>query len=172
MPNIILVQNDYNSYHDLRRVINYISRSGIVGAYAADCNYACEQFIMVKEAFAKRDYIQLKHFIISFSSQDFYRLTIDECLQLGFKIGKTFKEYQMVYAVHYDTEHIHLHVVMNTTSFVDGRQYSDGIRGFSNLKRVLQRLFPKSNVRLYFSYPKSECNRFSYTSEDEFLRIG
>ncbi len=171
MPNIILVQNNYQDQGSLRRTLNYILHSDITGGYAIDPNHAFQQMCLVKRAFHKEDGVQLKHFIISFSNRDLYGLDFDEILDLGFWVGQIFHEYQMVYAVHTNTIHVHLHIVMNTVSFLNGGKYSDGRVGFLKLRAELQKLFPKSNVGLFWSDPQSEVNRYSYSEGDYLLRI-
>ena len=33
------------------------------------------------------------------------------------------KEYQAIYAVHENTESLHIHIVMNSVSYIDGHRY-------------------------------------------------
>lgn len=171
MPNIIIAQNVYPDRASLHRVLTYVLRSEIVGGYAIDPNYATSQMNLIKDTFHKCDGKQLYHFFISFSTAEMYRLTFDEVLDIGFRIGQLFEKYQMVYAIHTDKSHVHLHVVMNSVSFTDGYKYSGGQSYFFALKAMLQQEFPDSDVGIYRSYPQSSCNRYSHSAEDEFLRI-
>lgn len=171
MPNIILTENVYPDSASLRRVLDYVTRSGIVGGYAIDPDHAYSQISLIKRLFHKCDGKQLYHFFVSFTNGEMYRLTFDEILNVGFRIGQLFQNYQMVYAVHADTSHVHLHVVMNSVSFIDGYKYSGGLSFFFALKTMLQQEFPSSEVGIYRSYPQSPCNRFSHSKEDAFLRI-
>ena len=172
MSNIILIENTYPDSASLSSVLNYIFRSGIIGGYALDPQNAYHQMMMVKRAFHKEDGVQLKHFVVSFSTAEMYRYDTDDLLRLGFEIGQLFQEYQLAYAIHYDTEHIHLHCVMNTVSFVDGHKYSGGLSLFWALRKKLERRFPRSDVGIYRSLPNSSLNRYSNTNEDYLLRIG
>lgn len=171
MSNIILVQNNYQDQGSLRRTLNYILHSDIIGGYAIDPNHAFQQMCLIKRVFHKEDGVQLKHFIISFSNKDLCGLNFDEILDIGFWIGQVFCKYQMAFAVHTNADHVHLHIVMNTVSFLDGRKYSDGWAGFLKLRAELQKLFSKSNVGLFRSDPQSEVNRYSYSEGDYVLRI-
>lgn len=171
MPNIILIQNEYLDRHSLENVLKYVLRSDIVGGYALDPAHAFQQMCFVKRAFHKTEGVQLKHFIIAFTGADLYRMDFDDILKLGFWVGQIFCEYQVAFAVHTDTRHIHLHLVMNTVSFLTGRKYSDGNVGFLRLRGELQRKIPRSDVGLYWSDPRSRCNKYSYTEDDELLRI-
>lgn len=171
MPKIILIDNDYPNKDSLSRVINYVLRSDLTGGYAVDPAHAFRQMCFVKQAFHKEDGVQLKHFIISFAFGELCRMDFDDILRLGFWVGEVFAEYQVVYAIHVDTRHVHLHLVMNTVSFTDGRKYCDGNVGFLKLRSKLQERFPKSDVGLYWSDPRSRYNKFSNTENDYLLRI-
>lgn len=171
MPNVIIINQDYYDAISLKNVTNYVKRLGIFGGYALDPSHAFDQMILVKRKFHKTNGIQLKHFLISFSNSEMYRLDFDDLLNIGFQTGVLFAEYQMVYGVHYDTAHFHLHVAMNTVSFVDGHKYSDGLAVFWKLKSWLQQMFPKSLVNVYYSIPNT-VNEFSFTGEDYLTQIG
>lgn len=171
MPNIVIVQNDYPDLASLSRVVNYAESSGIIGGYGLDPYHAFSQMKMVKACFHKPDGILLIHFFITFTTAEAFRISVDEILDIGFQTGQLFGEFQMVYGVHFDSNYMHLHVVMNTVSFVDGHKYSRGRAGFLNLKRMLQDRFPKSDVGIYKSISKSDCNRYTFSYEDDLLRI-
>lgn len=171
MPNIILVNRDYLDANALKNATTYVMRLGIIGGYAIDPNHAYDQMMLIKTAFHKTEGVQLKHFVVTFSTRELYRLDFDDILNLGFQIGKFFGEYQMVYGVHYDTDHFHLHCALNTVSFVDGHKYCDGLSGFWELKKMLQQLFPRSYVNIFRSFPGT-INEYSFTDEDYLLQIG
>ena len=151
MPNLILVRNEYQDYRALYRVLDYVLRSNLCGGYGIDPNKAYEQMLLVKEAYHKRTGVQLKHFFLTFSDQEMIYLSFQDILNIGFEIGKYFEEYQMAYAIHLDSNHTHLHFVMNATSFLDGHKYSDGLSKFNALCRYMRERFPKFEVHLFQS---------------------
>ena len=171
MPNIILISNTYPDGATLLRVLNYVLNAGETAGYALDPSHAYRCMQMVKIGFHKQEGVQLLHFIISFSTAEMYRTTTEEVMEIGYQIGCLFQEFQMVQGLHFDSGHIHLHVVMNLVSFRDGHRYSGGLAGFWRLRSMLQERFPQSDVGIYRSIPNSDCNRFSGTEEDDLLRI-
>ena len=172
MPNLVLIQNTYTDNASLFRVLEYVLRTGIIGGYALDPEHAYQQMMMVKKAFHKTGGVQLKHFFVSLSNRDMERAGIDDLLRLGFQIGKKLGEYQLAYGVHMNTNHLHLHCVMNTVSFVDGHKFSAGLQAFWRIRALLQMRFPKTNVGIYYSYPTSSLNRYSGDDRyDEFLKL-
>ena len=163
MPNLILVRNVNQYYRALRRVLTYVLRSNLYGGYGSDPSRAYEQMVFVKEAYHKKSGVQLKHFFITFHDREMLYVGFEDILQLGFEVGKYFGEYQMVYGIHLDSNHVHLHFVMNTTSFMDGHKYSDGLSKFNALCRYLRERFPRFEVHLFQSGHYSADD--PYTSE-------
>ena len=163
MPNLILVRNEYQDYRALRRVLTYVLRSNLYGGYGIDPSRAYEQMVFVKEAYHKKSGVQLKHFFLTFSDQEMIYLSFQDILNIGFEIGKYFAEYQMVYGIHLDSNHTHLHVVMNSVSFQNGYKYSDGLSKFNGLCRYLRERFPRFEVHLFQSGHYSADD--PYTSE-------
>lgn len=171
MPNIVIIKNTYPDFAALKNVLDYIQRSTIIGGYALDPDFAYQQMKMVKTTWQKQSGVQLHHFVITFSHQEAFRISVDEVLSLGFQIGQLFREYQLAYAVHLDASYLHLHCVLNTVNFVDGSKYSDGLTGYWNLKAMLKAKFPKSDIGIYYSIPDSKINSYSFSPEDYLLRI-
>lgn len=173
MPSLILIRNEYPDSGALLRVLNYALRSEFIGGYGVAPTRAYRQMMMVKHAYHKTDGPQLLHFIISFSSADAYRLTMDEMFDFGLWASQQLAEFQTVYALHSDTRHFHLHFVSNTVSFLDGHRYCDGLSPFWKLRHNLQQVFPRAEVGLYQSFPRSNCNQYMDAEDrNEFLRIG
>lgn len=172
MPNVIIVRNDYPDAKSLCRVINYVLKNeNLAGGYGVPPNLeaAYLQMQFVKRAFYQTDALQLKHFFITLSHTEAAYIDDDELLKLGFLTGELFREYQMVYGVHHDGSHDHLHVVMNTTSFLDGHQYCDGLSMFNRLCDMLRQKYPRFEVHLGYSHrrfskdePFSEEDRYQY----------
>ena len=168
MPNVILVRNDYPDTESLYRVLNYVLRGSLSGGYAVDPNHAYGQMLMVKKAFCKTEGVQLKHFFITFSNDEMGTLDFEDILKLGFQTGQLFREYQMVYGIHLDSGHVHMHCVMNTVSFLDGHKYSDGLAMFNRLRSMLAVAFPAFQTNLLFTerydynnpYTPEKCGRF------------
>ena len=173
MPNIILIHNEYPDSGALLRVLNYALRSDVLGGYAIDPTCAYGQMMMIKKAYHKTEGTQLLHFIISFSTQEAYRITIDEMLDVGFRVAQQLGSFQTAYGLHSDTYHFHLHMVTNTVSFETGLRYSDGRAAFWRIRNVLQEEFPQSDVGIYQSFPLSDYNRYLEADRsNQFLRIG
>ncbi|MEQ2619465.1 relaxase/mobilization nuclease domain-containing protein [Hominicoprocola fusiformis] len=82
-----------------------------------------------------------------------------------------FPGHQVVYALHMDSAHCHLHFVVNSVSFEDGKKHFSGFHDLFPVRDFLQECFPRSNVHIYQSFPDSDVNRFGCSDDDELLRI-
>lgn len=161
MPFVIIVRNDYPDVGSLERVLNYALRTSWVGGYAINPQNAFCEALMVKTVYHKTNYSQLKHFFITFSKEEFNNLGYVDLLDIGFQIGEYFREHQLVYCIHTDTDHIHLHCVMNTTSFIDGHQYNGGRHYFFGIEPILKHYLPKAKVEFYTTEKYSRMNPYT-----------
>lgn len=150
MPNLLIVRNSYPDLESVQRLLNYVLRTSFYGGYAIDPEQAYDQMRLVKEAYHKTEGVQLKHFLLTFSHEEMMHLDFKDLLELGFQVGKVLERYQIVYCIHLDSDYIHMHFVMNTVSFEDGKKYSDGLVGFQRIKDFLEKRFPKWNTQLIF----------------------
>lgn len=83
---------------------------------------ALEQMLETKRHFGKMDKRQGYHLIISFGEEELTEITAFET------VGEFVKEYlssdyEAVYAIHNDTDHIHGHIVFNSVRCTDGYKY-------------------------------------------------
>ncbi len=83
---------------------------------------AYEQMKQTKIKFGKTDKRQGYHLIISFEEGE---VDADTAFEIIGKIAKEYlgEEYEAVYAVHDNTEHIHGHICFNSVSFKTGKKY-------------------------------------------------
>ena len=83
---------------------------------------ALEQMLETKRHFGKLDKRQGYHFIISFEEEE---ITEDTAFELVGEFVKEYlgKDYEAVYAIHNDTDHIHGHIIFNSVRCTDGYKY-------------------------------------------------
>ena len=173
MPKIILIQNIYPDSGSLFRVLNYALNTEFTGGYGLDPDRAYRQMSLIKTVYHKTEGTQLLHWIMSFSTDESYRLDIDEMLAYGHWASQQLGTFQTVYGMHTDSHYFHIHFVTNTVNFDTGLRYSDGRAAFWRIRNALQAEFPNSDVGLYVSYPLSTVNKYMEAEDnDGFLRIG
>jgi len=90
--------------------------------------------------------VQLRHFIVSFTPYEInrpelaYQIGNEICTQLGY-------EYQTVFGVHENTDELHLHIVTNSVSFIDGHRYKGDRKDFYQTKNHINSVLKKHNIR-------------------------
>lgn len=132
-----LIEGNYQNKDAIENTIQYICKpehaiSGLIGGInvTAESNLAIKQFYSVKRFFHKLDGRQVWHFIISFEK----RTNKYDILRYGYKIAEHFSnKYQIIFAVHENEPNIHIHFVMNSVSFVDGKKYNDWYKDYIDL---------------------------------------
>lgn len=95
---------------------------------------AYEEFTAVKHSYAKAGGIEAYHGYLSFKEQD---ITPELSLKIGTEFAQEVwgKRFQILVTVHTDTEHSHCHFVINSVSFVDGKNFGEKKKRGSNSNR-------------------------------------
>jgi len=112
----------------LKQALDYITVSEktgggrFVGSLNCQQEKVYEQMRQTKEQFQKTDQRQGYHLIISFVEGE---VDADTAFEVIGKFAKEYlgKDYEALYAVHDNTDHIHGHIIFNSVSFCDGRKY-------------------------------------------------
>lgn len=106
---------------------------GYVGGWAVDPFNAIYEMELVSALYHKRSGVRLRHWTITFQDYELqqaaYRLPNMNQYQILFQLGLEFTVYfadcyQVIFAVHLDKDVGHIHAVMNTVSYVDGKKHS------------------------------------------------
>ena len=129
-----------------RDVINYVLRCDktphhCVGGAAVNVYNAPQEMTLLARSFHKDTGKRLRHSVISFDNHK--EITLEAVNQIAQKaIAYYGSAYQIIYAVHEDADHLHIHLVMNSVSYLDGMKYCgdrNDYYGFINyMKDVLR----------------------------------
>lgn len=117
-----------NSKKHLKYAIDYICRPEKTdcGKWIAtqNCCFPYQDFIKTKHEWNKLGGRQAYHYIISFSDADQSRLSPDVTLQIISEFTERYvPDYEAVFSVHNDTDHIHGHLIYNSVNLVTGKKY-------------------------------------------------
>lgn len=111
----------YQAVIDYLRKPHKISEGGIIGSSVVPC-IAPTAMKVVTEAYHKEDGLKLRHSVLSFAEED--HITLKQVRKIAREAMEYYADdYQILAAVHEDRDHLHIHFVMNTTSYVDGSKY-------------------------------------------------
>ena len=107
------------------------------GAYYMNAKKAAEQFRIVQRYYKKQTGKRVHHMIISFEEgiDDLYAM--DSLAKII--VYDILREYQSVYAIHEDTDNLHIHIVWNAVNFVTGKKWHISKSEFSKLKKDIKR---------------------------------
>lgn len=136
-----MVNDSYSNPECVHNLVAYILRDKSTGrrvryygGYGLNISKADEQMKLVKNYYCKADKRLMKHFLVSFDDN----VTPYDAYILGWRIGAYYADkYQLVFAVHEDTDYIHIHFVFNSVSFVDGSKYCGNYNDLVSLKHYV-----------------------------------
>lgn len=143
----------------LKNAIDYVMKDHSVyyGGFNICPECALEQMKIVKNYYGKTCGNQLVHFVISFD-RDVYTAAYAD--KLARKIAKYYADrYQLVYAVHtkertnddgYEKNIQHVHMVMNSVSFMDGSEYPDNGKEGKKFAKHIEKVTGKSRCDVRF----------------------
>lgn len=145
--------NHKGAYFNLdakRIVLAYILQpqktiSGYCGGVGVDWRDPATSMNQVSEHFEKISGVQLRHFVISFHPNELDDPEIANSIarKITNYLGQ---EYQAVYAVHEDTPHLNIHIVINSISYVDGHRYYGTRQEFYSLQSCMRMVLRQYGV--------------------------
>ena len=101
--------------------------------------YAAEEMQLVSQAYHQDRGVRLRHWIISFEKHELADAWhANQFAQMACRFYAD--TYQIVYSVHEDAKHLHVHFVMNMISYQNGKRYSGQKKDFYDYLKYLQEI--------------------------------
>ena len=92
------------------------------GSRAVNLDNAAYEMDTLAQLYHKDDRVRLRHCVISFRPND--HISPAQVAQIAERAIRYFGgAYQILYCVHEDTDDVHIHIVMNQVSYLDGHKY-------------------------------------------------
>ncbi|MCI9366951.1 MAG: relaxase/mobilization nuclease domain-containing protein [Oscillospiraceae bacterium] len=151
---VIKTANTTEKYHNLNSysdVINYITQPsktihGYIGSIILDPYNPAEDMEAVAKKFHKESGVHVRHFIVAFDPLE--PVTPGIAVLIGQEIiGYLGKQFQAIYAVHEDKPQLHIHIIINAVSHVDGHKYRGTREVFHRFEDFVRRTVRKYGVR-------------------------
>ena len=149
MANLIIFRNEYDKYEDLEHVINYVNnkkRADYIGGQNILLGDSIEQAMAVNNFFYNETKRKAFHFVISFDDSDV--MIAHHLYEEGYNICALLPEYQIIFAVHQDTECIHIHFVVNPINLATGKKLCFDNTTFYSFVEGIRAIFKKYEVRV------------------------
>lgn len=143
---MLKILNCAGKYHDIgarENVAGYIFNPvkmvhGFCGGVAVTENFVeCMNEVAVR--FKKTKGIQLRHFVLSFSPEelDDPEVVYEIACHVARFIGR---DYQIVFAVHENTDNLHIHFMQNSVSYTTGHKYNGSKKEYYSFVNFLSEL--------------------------------
>ena len=139
---IISVPQKYADSLAYQQLLDYIMRAdktpnSYIDGFAAHPQYAAEEMQTVSAAYGQDRGVRLRHWIISFEKGELPDAWhANQFAQMACRFYAY--TYQIVYSVHEDAVHLHIHFVMNMISYLDGTRYGGKKKDFYDYLDNLQ----------------------------------
>jgi hypothetical protein len=145
-----VVNKSTKSHGAMRNVIEYVLQDqkvkegyvAIIGPYAPEeinWDNVYNSFLQEKRLWNKDSGRMYAHNIISFHKDE--AITPEQCLEIGQEfVDKFFPNHQSLIGVHQDKDHLHVHIVTNSVSFIDGMKLHQTKRDLERQKEFTNNL--------------------------------
>ncbi len=149
----------------LKRAITYITnlhktRDDLIGGIGVNKENAFKRMNIIKQYYNKPDGREYIHFVVSFKGkQDVYAVYDIAC-----RISLIYDKYQVLFAVHNNTQNTHIHFVINTVCVTNGHKFSQSRSDMQNLKEKIETIINQSGLLCDEIY--EELQSFDWENED------
>ena len=143
---------DYCDDYALHDVINYITQiyktpHRMIGVYGVRPGNAAMQMKFVARAYNKYTGQRLRHSILSFSEND--HVTLEQAYIIADAAARFYKDlYQIIFAIHEDTDNLHVHFVMNQVSYITGCKYRGSKKDYFEFIKYLNNVCRMYGIKL------------------------
>ena len=147
------VDGKYMDDHAREDVIGYILQDcktphHYVGGSAVNVDNALHEMTALAEAYHKNSRLRLRHSVIGFETDK--NVTVQIANQIARQAAAFFgQEYQIIYAVHEDKNYLHIHLVMNSVSYLNGRKYHGDKKNFYAFINYMKRVVKPYGINFY-----------------------
>lgn len=172
---IYRIINGKNNNRDfLERKRNYISdpvktdNGKLVGTSACLAEHGIDDWISVKKAYHKSDGKQGEHITISLTP-DRKSVSNEEYMQVAEEVANLlFQDYNCIYAVHIDSTYRHIHFLINSVSYVDGKRFHSSKSDLASTKAAVNRILERHNFDIISSSTDTMIDDTPYDLENGF----
>lgn len=171
-------RTSYKTAGHMKNIMKYILDSKKTEDYLTGCvnmidpKNAFNEFSLMKMVFNKMPETKedttkrmVVHFVQSFDVKDKV-ITHEIAKKIADEFANSiyFKDYQVVYAVHKDTKHIHTHYIVNTTNIRNGKSWQQSKKDLEGMKKLSDEISLKYGVSII---EESSRNRGKHRDNSE-----
>lgn len=140
-------------YHDQSAIDDVVSYclqdrktpQKLIFARRVDPQHAIEEMHDIAAAYGKDSGLRLRHSVLSFAPEE--NISVEKAAKIAKEALDYYGEkYQIISAVHEDTNNVHIHFVMNQVSYVDGSRYRGKKSDYYQYQKYLKKTLSKSGI--------------------------
>ena len=150
-PNCRDRYRDENARENLIKYVTnpHKAKSGFYGGVMVDIDHAAEEMRSTATEFKKDSGVRLRHFILSFDYDEVRdpKMAYDIAHHLALVMAN---RYETVYAVHQNTDQLHIHFILNSVSYTDGMRYSGSRKEFYALMSAMKHVLQDYNIYNFY----------------------
>ena len=150
---------DEEAYQTLiRYVFNPEKTNGVVGGWAVSLNHPDSDMRLVTRLYHKENGVFLRHWIVSFQVDEINQIamnfnsTVPRIMgPIGYALTAFYKDrHQIVFGAHWKNETSpHIHIVMNTVSYMDGLKFDGNREEYHSYERYIKSILGSFGTEVY-----------------------
>lgn len=162
----------------MRAVINYVEKEekvlkdGIKMIAGKDCvpEIAYNEFMSTKNMYKKVNGTFFYHFVQSFDPKE--NIEPLEVQAIGLELAEYFKGYEVLVATHFDKEHKHNHLLVNSVSFEDGKKFQGGPDTIEKLRELSDKICSEHGFSILAPHEQNKAVKGIGTRESRIAMKG
>ena len=139
----------------------------LVGASNCFKEHAVKDFMTVKKLYHKTHGRQGIHMVLSITP-DILKNSDEVYMEIANRMANYFSKYQSVYAVHKDSKYRHIHMVLNSVSFQNGKKFSQSKQELNQLKGYFNHILEEYNLDIIKTKTDDILDENPYNLDDGF----
>lgn len=153
MPIFKAINKQYTSNRDLKNLVSYAVRKdkcfnknyGAQGIIKGTAEEMYQQMMGVKRYFQKTSGRQAMHYMLSFDINENAYIGICEAMEIGYRFAEYLQGFQVVFGIHTDTDDLHMHFIINSVSYINGKKINMGPMELQWMKNMVQQMVKDYN---------------------------
>lgn len=150
--------DDYAYFNAINYIFNPEKAVIVGGSGISSYANAVDDMRGIAIKFGKDTGKRIRHSILAFEESE--NVGIDEAGAFAEGIIAYYApEYQIVYAIHTNTKHLHIHFVMNQISYVDGHRYDGKKKDYYDFRNHMKHV---THLPIYLYSDKQDNSKFDF----------
>ena len=114
-----------------------------------DPDNAGQEMYELARSFGKLKGTRIRHMLFSFNPDTEAYIKADAAFRIGYKISQYYaNDYQLIYAVHENKDHLHIHMVMNAVHRFTGQKHKGKKKDYYDFQKHIKKIIKPYGLHL------------------------